>query len=93
MGPDGHVLVVDRSAAGIAQIERTAATEIAHGVLSVRHCAVEDIGLLPGEEPSDLAFACRVGVLDGRHPQGYAGAVENLRSMLVAPARILIEPH
>jgi cyclopropane fatty-acyl-phospholipid synthase-like methyltransferase len=39
---DGHILVIDRSATGIALTERNAAAEIAAGLLSVRHVAVED---------------------------------------------------
>ena len=44
---DGHILVIDRSAKGVAQIERNAAAEIAAGLLSVRHVAAEDFELLP----------------------------------------------
>jgi precorrin-6B methylase 2 len=58
---DGHIVVIDRSAKGVAQIERNAAAEIAAGLLSVRHVAAEDLELLLGEPRFDLAFAIRVG--------------------------------
>ena len=91
VGPTGHVLVLDRSATGAAQVRRTCAEEIESGVLSVRQAAAEEASLEPGEAPYDLAFACRVGVLDGRHPEGYDAAVRCLRAMLVPGGRILVD--
>lgn len=32
--------------------------------------AAEDLELPPGTAPFDLDLACRMGVLDGRHPRG-----------------------
>ncbi|WP_298887225.1 cyclopropane-fatty-acyl-phospholipid synthase family protein [uncultured Serinicoccus sp.] len=64
---EGHVHVVDRSARGVRLIERTCAAEIQAGLLSVRCVDVQDLDPA-GQEPFDLAFACRVGVFDGRHP-------------------------
>jgi SAM-dependent methyltransferase len=66
---DGHVLVIDRSAKGVAMVERLAAAEIAAGRMSVRCVAAEDFELAPEEAAYDLAFAIRVGALDGRHPR------------------------
>ncbi|WP_151526301.1 SAM-dependent methyltransferase [Serinicoccus kebangsaanensis] len=64
---DGHVLVIDRSARGVRLVERSCASEIGAGRLSVRCVDVDDFDL-EDEQPFDLAFACRVGVFDGRHP-------------------------
>lgn len=69
VGPTGHVLVLDRSAAGIRRTEEACRAEIDAGVVSTLCAAVEEFELAPGTEPFDLAFACRVGVLDGRHPE------------------------
>lgn len=88
----GHVLVIDRSTKGIELTHRTCAAEIDTGLLSVRHVAVEDARLDPDEAPYDLAFACRVGVLDGRHSQREQEARANLRAMLVPNGPILIDP-
>lgn len=82
LAPDGHILVIDRSATGVAQIERTAADEIATGRLSTRSVAIEDFELRPGEEPFDLAFGIRVGALDGRHPKAGLAARRRLRAAL-----------
>jgi ubiquinone/menaquinone biosynthesis C-methylase UbiE len=64
----GHILAVDRSAKAIAQAEQQSAMEIASGRMSLRQVSAEELVLLPGEDPFDLAFAIRVGALDGRHP-------------------------
>lgn len=69
VGPRGHVLAVDRSAKAIAQLTASAAEQISAGRLTARHVAVEDLELDPGEQRYDIAFAVRVGALDGRHPR------------------------
>lgn len=88
---DGHVLVIDRSARGVALVERTAADEIAAGRLSVRHVAAEDLELLAGEAPYDLAFAVRVGALDGRHPEAGVLARRRIAAALTPTGRLLID--
>lgn len=65
---EGHVLAIDRSEKAIAQAERNAGMEKDPGNLEFRRMAVEDLELEPGEERFDMAFAIRVGALDGRHP-------------------------
>jgi SAM-dependent methyltransferase len=87
----GHILVIDRSAKGIAQIERNAANEIAAGLLSVRQCAVEHFALLPGEPPFDLAFAIRVGALDGRYPAAGTVALQRIAAALTPNGTLFID--
>ncbi|CAL9490687.1 hypothetical protein SUDANB95_03210 [Actinosynnema sp. ALI-1.44] len=91
IAPGGHVLVIDRSAKGVALVERNAAAEIAAGLLGVRHVAAEDFALEPGEPPFDLAFAVRVGALDGRHPEAGVLAREQIRAALVPGGRLLVD--
>jgi cyclopropane fatty-acyl-phospholipid synthase-like methyltransferase len=91
IAPGGHILVLDRSAKGIALIERNASAEIASGLLGVCHMAAEDFTLPPGEPPFDLAFAIRVGAFDGRHPQAGIRARERIRQALAPGARLLID--
>lgn len=81
--PAGHVLVLDRSPAGIARTRDACAAEIDAGLLSTLCAPVEDFRLPAGVAPFDLAFACRVGALDGRHPQLRAAALACLRAALV----------
>jgi 23S rRNA U2552 (ribose-2'-O)-methylase RlmE/FtsJ len=91
IAPGGHILVIDRSAKGVAQIESNAADEIARGLLSVRRCAAEEFTLLPGEEPFDLAFAVRVGALDGRRPEAGVAARDHIRRALVPGAHLFVD--
>lgn len=88
---DGHVLVIDRSAKGVTLTEQNAAAEIAAGLLSVRHVAVEDFELLGGEPPFDLAFAIRVGALDGRHPRAGVRARQRITAALTPTGCLLID--
>lgn len=91
VGPGGHVLVLDRSPTGIAQTRSACADEIAAGTLSTLCASVESFELPEGVAPFDLAFACRVGALDGRHPALYGAAVKRLRSALVPGAALWVD--
>ena len=81
--PDGHVLVLDRSETGVRRTRTNCATEIAAGVVSTLCAPVEDFALDDGTAPFDLAFACRVGALDGRHPRLYEPALACISRALV----------
>ena len=63
--------------------------EIATGRLAFRCMAIEDFVLERGEQPFDLAFAMRVGALDGRHPELEARALDRLKAAL-APGAVLV---
>lgn len=91
IAPGGHILVIDRSARGVQQIERSAAAEIAAGLLSTRCVAAEEFTLLPGEERFDLAFAIRVGALDGRHPAAGVAARARIREALRPGASLYVD--
>lgn len=86
--PNGHVLVIDRSTAGIRRTRANCREEIAAGLLSTLCAPVEDFTLGHEILPFDLAFACRVGALDGRHPRLYAAALANI-GRAVAPGGTL----
>lgn len=88
---DGHILVIDRSAKGVALTVRNAAAEIEAGVLSVRHVAIEDFELLPGEPAFDLAFAIRVGTLDGRHPRAGVRARQRIAAALTPTGQLFVD--
>jgi ubiquinone/menaquinone biosynthesis C-methylase UbiE len=86
----GHVLAIDRSASAIATVERSCREEIGSGWMSVRQAAVEDLSLEPGEERFDLAFAVRVGALDGRHPELEERARARIRAALVPGGELIV---
>lgn len=88
---DGFVLGIDRSLAAVTQARRGSQDLIVRGLLDYRQVAVEHFELKDGEEPFDLAFAFRVGALDGRHPSNGRVALERLRRSLVPSARLYID--
>lgn len=88
---NGHVLAIDRSAKAIAQASDGSADLIAAGRLSLRCVAAEDFALDAGEAPFDIAFAVRVGALDGRHPVAGALALKRIAAALVSGGRLFID--
>ncbi|GAB2694989.1 class I SAM-dependent methyltransferase [Thalassiella azotivora] len=91
VGPSGHVLVLDRSASGIARTRATCVDEIASGVLSTLQAPVEAFTLPDGVDLFDLAFACRVGALDGRHPDLLRPALACIARALRPGGRLLVD--
>ena len=87
----GHVLGIDRSAAAVAQALDGSRAEIEAGLLSFRQVSVEDLVLEQWETPFDLAFAVRVGALDGRHPAAGRTALARLRAVLVPAGRLFVD--
>lgn len=87
----GHVLGIDRSAKAIAQAIAGSAAEIAAGTLAFRQVAVEAFELREGEPPYDLAFAVRVGALDGRHPASEAAALDRIAQALGRGGRLFLD--
>ncbi|XXS73629.1 class I SAM-dependent methyltransferase [Sorangium sp. So ce131] len=88
---EGHVLAIDRSAKAIAQAMAGSEAELASGRLSFRRVAIEDFELEKGETPYDIAFAIRVGALDGRHPEAGRIARQRIRRALVEGGRLYID--
>jgi SAM-dependent methyltransferase len=87
----GHVLGIDRSAKAIAQSVLGSRDEIAAGRVSFRRVAVESFELAPGEKPHDIAFAVRVGALDGRHPALERSALEHIAQALTPDGRLFLD--
>ncbi len=91
IGPQGHIMVVDRSSRGVALTTSRCADEIASGVLSVLEADVSAFVLPDGVALFDLAFACRVGALDGRHPELYDRALANVTRALRPGGRFFVD--
>lgn len=88
---DGYVLAIDRSAKAIEQAVAGSAKEIASGRLGFRRVAIEDYGLDDSETPFDLAFAVRVGALDGRHPHLEGLALRRVAAALNPDGRLFLD--
>ncbi len=88
---NGFVLAIDRSARAIDSAVAGSKPEIASGRLRFRQVAIEDFELLVGEERFDIAFAMRVGALDGRQPEIGQRALERVRAALKPAGRLFID--
>lgn len=88
---NGHVLAIDRSAKAIALAKSRSRAELAGRQLEFRQVAIEDFVLNKGEKLYDLAFAVRVGALDGRRPEAGRVAIERVRDALVEGGRLFID--
>ena len=88
---DGHVLGVDRSERAVAQALAASREEVATGRLAFRVARVEELSLEADDEPFDLAFAVRVGALDGRHPQLRRRALERIAAALGPDGRLYVD--
>jgi precorrin-6B methylase 2 len=91
VGPEGHVLAVDRSAKAIAQLRRSSGDLVSSGRLTARQADAEELELAPGEARYDLAFAVRVGALDGRHPGAGERVLDRLVEALVPGGRLFVD--
>jgi len=87
----GHVLGIDRSQKAITLARAGSKAEIASGQLSFRCVAIEDFELASDDAPFDLAFAIRVGALDGRHPEAFERACARIGAALKPRATLFID--
>lgn len=88
---DGHVLAIDRSAKAIRKAVELSQDEITSAQLSLRQVSAEDLELDPDEQPYDIAFAVRVGALDGRHPKAGQLALPRIAKALTPNGRLFID--
>jgi len=88
---DGQITAIDRSAAAIRLATAQNDPLIASGRLKFVHVAAEDYELAPGETRFDLAFAVRVGALDGRHPEAGRLALARIAAALCPGAPLFVD--
>jgi len=88
---DGFVLAIDRSDKAIGLARAGSASEMASGRLDFMVAAIEDFELETDAERFDLAFAMRVGALDGRHPAAGGLALARIRAALKPHGRLFID--
>jgi SAM-dependent methyltransferase len=86
-----YVLAIDRSAKAIQQAKKSSREEMASGSLEFRKVAIENFELEAGEELFDIAFAIRVGALDGRHPEAGKKALSQIAKALAKKGRLFID--
>ena len=88
---DGHILAIDRSSKAIKQAIKTSKDEITSGHLSFKQVRIEDFDLQKDEKPFDIAFAIRVGALDGRHPDLEKQALTKIANALTKKGKLFID--
>ena len=66
---DIYILAIDRSPKAIEQARKNCKEEIKSGKLKFVQDKIEEFVLPEKEGLFDIAFAIRVGALDGRHPE------------------------
>ncbi len=88
--PGVYVLGIDRSAKAIRQSVAGSQPEISKGQVRFLEAAIEDF-VLKGEPLFDLAFAIRVGALDGRHRGVEEKAFTNIAKALKPAGRLFID--
>ncbi|QQR39182.1 SAM-dependent methyltransferase [Devosia rhizoryzae] len=87
----GHILAIDRSAKAIEQARAGSAAELKTGRIAFRQVAIEDFVLDPNDGLFDLAFAMRVGALDGRHPELQELAMRRIKVALKPDGLLFID--
>ncbi len=87
----GTILAIDRSAKSIQLAIKNSQNEIASGKLNFRQVAIEKFDLEPNEPPYDIAFAIRVGALDGRHLKLGTLALPRIAGALVKNGKLYID--
>ncbi|WP_447728491.1 SAM-dependent methyltransferase [Sphingomonas koreensis] len=87
----GRVIAIDRSATAIRIAAKASRAECEAGLLELRQIAIEDFVLADDEPRFDLAFAQRVGALDGRHPEAETLALKRLKGALKPDGLLYIE--
>nr|WP_254082874.1 class I SAM-dependent methyltransferase [Dawidia cretensis] len=86
-----YVLAIDRSEKAIRQAIYGSTSELRSGRIYFRQVAVEDFELDAGDKRFDLAFAVRVGALDGRHPELEKQALGKIAKALKRNGRFFID--
>lgn len=86
-----YVYAIDRSAKAIEQAIRNSAAEIRKGQVYFQQSAIENFELPDSEKAFDIAFAIRVGALDGRHPEIERQALQNIFNALKKNGKLFID--
>ncbi len=87
----GFILAIDRSAKAIEQAVSISQPEINSGKLKFVHTKIEKFVWPNTEELFDIAFAIRVGTLDGRHPEMEQAALRNIVRCLKKDGKLFID--
>ncbi len=88
---NGYILGIDRSIKAIQQAIEGSKAEIESGRLTFEHVSAENFELKANEPLFDIAFAVRVGALDGRHPELEKQALTQITKALKKNGKFFID--
>ena len=88
---NGYVLAVDRSPKAIELARINSKTEIENGKIKYIQSTIEAFELPKTEKLFDLAFAIRVGALDGRHPELEKEALKRIAKVIKQEGKLFID--
>ena len=86
-----YILAIDRSPKAIEQAKKNCKAEIKGGKIKFVQVKIEDFELPETEGLFDIAFAIRVGALDGRHPEIEKEALRNITKAMKKNGRLFID--
>ncbi len=86
-----YILGIDRSEKAIKQAVKNCYAAIAAGKASFLPAAIEKVRFDSAGGLFDLAFAIRVGALDGRHPDIELAALKNIARILQPGSKLYID--
>ena len=86
-----YVLAIDRSNKAIQQAKNCSRTEMKNGKLDFVQSKIEEFELQKNQALFDIAFAVRVGALDGRHPEIEKEALNKISKALKKDGKIYID--
>lgn len=86
-----YILGIDRSPKAIRQSLKNCKTAIAAGKAGFVQAAIEQFEYEKTKELFHLAFAIRVGALDGRHPHLEPAALKNIAKLLHPGGKLYID--
>lgn len=86
-----YVLAIDRSDKAVKQAKNNSRNEIQNGNLDFLQSKIEEFELPRKSKPFDIAFAIRVGALDGRHPEIETEALNRISKALKKDGKLYID--
>lgn len=88
---DSYVFAIDRSQKAIDQAVKGSDKEIKNGQLKFFQTKIENFELPDNESKFDIAFAIRVGALDGRHPEIEKESLKKIAKALKKNGKLYID--
>ena len=87
----GYILRIDRSKVAITKALESSQHANVTSKMDFIHSFIENFELPGSSELFDIAFAVRVGALDGRHPEIEAAALKSIKALLKPGGKLFVD--